>query len=75
MEASAASIISKVLRDKEIEKIKEDVKMDFGSGYPADERTQKFLKENWKKFPDVFRKSWASYKKVADEKQSKLGSF
>jgi len=45
---------------------------DFGSGYPSDPKTKAFLKENWKKYPEIFRVTWSSYKKVA---QPKLGDF
>jgi len=75
---AAASIIAKVTRDAEIEKLKRHVGMDFGSGYPADERTVKFLKENWQKHPELFRKSWAPYKKLVEDnhpKQQSLSSF
>ncbi len=73
---SAASIIAKVTRDREIEKIKERIGIDFGSGYPSDEKTQLFLKKNWDKYPDIFRKTWASYKNVMKGKQQKkLGEF
>ncbi|MBD3263311.1 ribonuclease HII, partial [Candidatus Woesearchaeota archaeon] len=58
---SAASILAKVTRDKEIEKIKEAVGFDFGSGYPADERTIKFLEEHWEnKLAQYIRKSWGT---------------
>ena len=40
----AASIIAKVERDKEIEKIKKKVGFDVGVGYPHDERSIAFLK-------------------------------
>jgi ribonuclease HII len=73
---SAASIIAKVTRDREIEKIKQKIGIDFGSGYTSDERTQKFLKENWNKYPEIFRKTWSTYKNIAQPKsQSKLGEF
>jgi len=73
---SAASIIAKVTRDREIEKIKEQIGIDFGSGYPSDEKTQLFLKKNWDKYPQIFRKTWASYKKfIVAKKQKKLGEF
>ena len=38
---SAASILAKVTRDREIEKLKKKVNHDFGVGYPHDERTIK----------------------------------
>lgn len=73
---SAASILAKVTRDREVEKIKERIGINFGSGYPSDERTQLFLKKNWDKFPEIFRQTWSSYKRVAKAKQQKeLGEF
>ncbi|MBW2969461.1 ribonuclease HII [Candidatus Woesearchaeota archaeon] len=73
---SAASILAKVTRDREIEKLKKKIGMDFGSGYPSDARTQGFLKKHYKDFPDIFRKTWSSYKRIAgDKKQKNLGEF
>ncbi len=70
---SAASILAKATRDAEIRKLQQKYKIDFGSGYPADERTVKFLKENWNKYPEIFRKTWAPYKKIVkDQGQKKL---
>ena len=57
---SAASIIAKVTREKEISKIKIEIG-DFGSGYPSDERTITFLKDYFRKngrLPPHVRKSW-----------------
>ena len=72
----AASIIAKVIRDKEIKKIQEKIKEPLGSGYPADPVTQDFLKKYCKKYPEIFRHSWACYKRVAEQKkQKKLGEF
>ncbi len=61
----AASIVAKVIRDREIEKIKEIVGIDFGSGYPSDHRTRVFLEKNWKKYREYFRTSWKTYKKAS----------
>jgi len=73
---SAASILAKVTRDAEIEKIKEKIKINFGSGYPSDPFTQRFLKENYEKYPEIFRKTWSSYKKMFEAKNQKnLGEF
>ena len=66
----AASIIAKVVRDREIAKSREDIGIDFGSGYPSDPKTKEFLAKNWDKYPLLFRKSWASYKKVVQKKFS-----
>ena len=72
---SAASILAKVTRDREIEKLKQKYNIDFGSGYPSDPKTVKFLKENYDKY-NFFRKSWASWKRVAEgKKQSSLTKF
>ncbi|MBS3168013.1 ribonuclease HII [Candidatus Woesearchaeota archaeon] len=67
----AASILAKVTRDAEIEKIKKELRADFGSGYPSDPKTKKFLKENWNKYPGIFRTTWSSYKNVSEGKNSK----
>ncbi len=74
----AASIIAKVARDAEIEKLKAHVGIDFGSGYMADPKTKAFVEKYWNKHPEVFRHSWAPYKKLVQEiagKQQKLGGF
>ncbi|RJQ17172.1 ribonuclease HII [Candidatus Woesearchaeota archaeon] len=67
---SAASIIAKVTRDREIEKLKKKFKVNFGSGYPSDPLTISFLEKNYKKY-DFFRKSWAPYKKLLKSTQQK----
>ena len=73
--ASAASILAKVTRDREIEKLKQKYNIQIGSGYPSDPLTRKFVEENYNKY-DFFRKSWSSYKKVAEKKtQSRLSGF
>lgn len=75
---SGASILAKVTRDREIEKIKNKIKVNFGSGYPSDPYTVDFLKKNFnkKEYSDIFRKTWESYKRLAEgTKQKQLGSF
>lgn len=75
VESGAASILAKVTRDNEIEKIQKKYG-NCGPGYPSNEITQKFLAENWEKYPEIFRHSWSSYRKHKDSKcQSTLGSF
>jgi len=61
MEVGAASILAKVTRDKEIEKIQEKYG-NTGPGYMSNPITQKFLKENWEKHPEIFRQTWIPYK-------------
>jgi ribonuclease HII len=76
VEVGAASILAKVTRDKEIEEIKERIGIDFGSGYPSDEITKKFLEKYWDKYTHIFRHSWSSYKNIAaKKKQTKLEEF
>lgn len=76
---SAASIIAKVRREEEIEKLKKKYG-DFGPGYPSNEITQNFVKNNWNKHPEIFRKSWSTFKNYSNpqtnpKKQKKLGDF
>ena len=72
-EVGAASILAKVTRDREIEKLHK-IHGNFGSGYPADPLTISFLK-NWikrnKDFPDCVRKSWMTVKMLKMEKEQK----
>ncbi|MBW3011653.1 ribonuclease HII [Candidatus Woesearchaeota archaeon] len=75
---SAASILAKVERDREIEKLKQKYNVDFGSGYTSDEVTQSFIKENWEnpEYKPMFRMSWESLKRLKmDKGQKKLGEF
>jgi ribonuclease HII len=65
---SAASIIAKVERDKEISELKV-VYGDFGSGYLADPKTLGFLKTWIQKnsdYPECVRRSWKTAKQVKD---------
>ena len=70
VECAAASILAKVTREQEIEKIKKE-KGDFGSGYPSDPKTVRFLDENYGRHPEIFRRTWATYKKRAGVKGQK----
>lgn len=63
IEAAAASILAKTLRDTEIEQLKDRVGVDFGSGYPSDPKTVSFLKNGATAFPELCRQTWASYKR------------
>jgi len=77
---SAASIIAKVERDLSIEKL--HVKYgDFGSGYPNDPKTIKFVRDlvrDGEKLPSIIRKSWESVRRIIEEEfntQTKLSSY
>ncbi|MEM3579129.1 MAG: ribonuclease HII [Candidatus Bathyarchaeia archaeon] len=66
---SAASIIAKVERDREIAELKARYG-DFGCGYPTDPKTIEFLHrclETFKEYPEFVRKSWKPAKKVKKE--------
>ena len=67
---SAASILAKAQREREMAKIKKKYG-DTGAGYTSDPKTQEFLKNNWNKCPEIFRRSWASWKKYSDEANNK----
>lgn len=73
---SASSIIAKVIREEEVEKIKKEYNIEFGSGYMSDPRTQKFLEENFNnpKLHKIFRKSWIPFKNHIN-KQKNLFDF
>ncbi|MEM5815407.1 MAG: ribonuclease HII [Candidatus Aenigmatarchaeota archaeon] len=65
---SAASIIAKVERDREIEEIKKEVKFDFGVGYSHDEKTIKFIERillNEDVPPRYLRLKWETVKDAA----------
>jgi ribonuclease HII len=79
---SAASILAKVVRDKSVSLLEDQVKNKYGiigSGYPSDPRTVQFLKnilEKDKKYPEFIRKSWFTAKKInGDHKQRILFDF
>lgn len=73
----AASILAKVAREEEVEKIKKKYG-NIGSGYPSDPFTVKFLQERGAELKDsgIFRKSWATWKTMFPGKnQSTLEGF
>jgi len=74
---SAASIIAKTMRDAEIEKIKERIGVDFGSGYPSDPLTCNFLKEYSEKHrkDGIFRETWQTWKDNMKGKEQKKLDF
>lgn len=75
IEVSAASILAKAVREREIEAIKKEWDYDFGSGYPSDPKTIAFLKvikNNGKiseqKYRKYIRGSWATLRNIDDKK-------
>ena len=76
MPVAAASIMAKVIAEDQLRKLKKILKIDFGSGYTSDPYTQKFVKENFNKYPEIFRKSWSTWKNHDNaKKQHKLDEF
>lgn len=74
----AASILAKVERDREIEEIKKKVGVDFGVGYPHDERTIKFVEKclKEKKHLEFIRHSWMTVTNMQGKrKQKSLGEY
>jgi ribonuclease HII len=70
---SAASIIAKVERDREIAELASRYG-DFGSGYPSDPRTISFLQQCLEKqgeYPNFVRRSWKPAKKAKAENDSR----
>ncbi|MCW1291637.1 MAG: ribonuclease HII [Candidatus Rehaiarchaeum fermentans] len=63
LQVGAASIIAKMKREQIISKLKEELNIDFGSGYPSDERTKLFILKIIKEgkinqYRRIIRKSW-----------------
>ncbi len=71
---SCASIIAKVTRDNELEKLHEKLKMEIGSGYPSDKVTIDAIKANLhnKVFGKYMRERWKTLKNI---RQSKIDDF
>lgn len=72
---SAASILAKCVREKEIAKLKEIYGDGIGSGYPGDPLTCRFLEKNALKHKEdgIFRQTWITWKKACENlKQRKL---
>ncbi len=72
---SAASIIAKCIREREMKKLKEKYGEEMGSGYPSDPLTISFLEKKGRKYKDkgIFRKSWITWQRAnAKAVQKKL---
>jgi len=65
---SAASIVAKVRRDSEVQRLK-DIYGDFGSGYPSDPRTRDFLRKLMREgeAPEIVRRTWKTLKRLGGE--------
>src|SRR3989338_8589740 len=70
---AAASIVAKVEREKEVNEIEKMVDESIGSGYVSNKICQRFIKDNFEKYPKIFRKSWSTWKNHDHmKKQAKL---
>ncbi|MEO2151636.1 MAG: ribonuclease HII, partial [Thermococcus sp.] len=71
---SAASIVAKVTRDREIEKLKAEYG-EIGSGYPSDPRTRAFLENYYREhgaFPPIVRRGWKTLKKIEEKLKAEM---
>jgi ribonuclease HII len=66
---SAASILAKCVREKEMAKLREKYGFEIGSGYTSDPLTQRYLEKNAEKHKDsgIFRKTWETWKKAFEK--------
>lgn len=71
MPVAAASIIAKCKREEEVKEIEKIVGQSIGSGYSSNSVCQKFLKENFDKYPEFIRKSWSTFKVLDNQKKQK----
>ena len=67
---SAASIIAKVEREDEMKKIRKKYG-NCGPGYPSNQTTQDFVRKHGKKYPEIMRQTWSTYKRYHKEKEQK----
>lgn len=61
---SAASVLAKCIREKEMDRLKEKFGKNIGSGYCSDPATKDFLKKYASEHKDkgIFRKTWITWK-------------
>ena len=72
---SAASILAKEERERQMDILRKEYGDHIGSGYASDPRTKEFLANNIKKLHHhgIFRKTWKTWKKAhGDSEQKKL---
>ncbi len=71
---SGASIIAKVTRDYEIDRISDEIGIDVGSGYPSDSKTVNAIKNNLKheKLGKYIRNRWKTMEII---RQSRIEEF
>lgn len=64
---SAASVLAKCMREKEMAKLKEKYGDEIGSGYCSDPLTCRFLEKHADKYKDegIFRQTWATWQNAS----------
>ncbi len=67
---SAASIIAKVTRDREIKKLEKMLKIPIGSGYPSDYKTIEMIRRNLKSgiLEGNIRERWSTMERIRQKK-------
>lgn len=68
---SAASIIAKVERDFELNKIEKKYNLKLGCGYPHDKDTLNAINKLEKVYPNFIRKSWQTYIDLKNKEKQK----
>lgn len=70
---SAAAILAKVERDREVERIKKTVGFDFGVGYSHDSRSIEFVRKSLKEKRNLeyIRHSWSTVDDLKNKKEQK----
>ena len=70
---SAASILAKIIREQEMDKLREKYGLDIGSGYSSDPYTCKFLEKNAQRLRDdgIFRQTWVTWKDLCIKREQK----
>jgi len=74
---SAASILAKTVREKEMSELRKKYGEGVGSGYSSDPLTCRFLEKHAEKHRDdgIFRKTWSTWKKACSKKEQKKLEF
>lgn len=74
---SGASIIAKVIRDREMERIERESGVEIGSGYPSDKYTIEAIKSNLasKRLNPYIREYWKTLDKIKQRKIKEFAGF
>jgi len=70
---SAASILAKVRRDKELRKIEEETGVKLGVGYPHDEVCINGVKDNMEALKKYIRHKWSTYGRITQRRLEEYG--